>query len=62
MRKSKGMTTLEYSVLVMAIMLAFFAMLVPLRRAVSSRWKVSADTFGTGRQYESSSETSVVRN
>ncbi len=47
-----GMTTLEYSVLVLAVVLALLAVQVSLRRAVSSKWREAADSFGSGRQYE----------
>ncbi|MBI5873179.1 MAG: hypothetical protein HZB36_03445 [Candidatus Omnitrophica bacterium] len=47
-----GMTTMEYVILISVIFLALLAMQTTLRRAVSSRWKDAADSFGSGRQYE----------
>lgn len=44
---------MEYSVLLVALVLAFLAVQTSLRRAVSYRWRDSVDTvFGSGRQYE----------
>jgi Flp pilus assembly pilin Flp len=47
-----GMTTLEYSVVVLAIVIALLAVQVSLRRAISFKWREAADSFGSGRQYE----------
>ncbi len=52
-RWKMGMTTLEYSVAVLAIVLALLAVQVSLRRAISYKWKEAADSFGSGRQYDS---------
>ena len=48
----RGMSTLEYAVLLTVIVAALFAAQVALRRAVSSKWRQAADAFGDGRQYE----------
>ena len=52
-RGKMGITTLEYSVAVLAIVLALLAVQVSLRRAISYKWKEAADSFGSGRQYDS---------
>ncbi len=52
-KQSHGLSILEYSILVSALLLALLAMQVSLRRAISYKWRDAADqTFGTGRQYE----------
>lgn len=48
---AKGMTVIEYALLISAVAVAFLGMGVFLKRAVSGRWKQSADVFGFGRQY-----------
>lgn len=53
----RGMTTLEYSVLVLALFLALFAMQTIIRRVISGKWKNAADGFGSGRQYEAGVST-----
>jgi len=58
--KKSGMTTLEYSVLALVIILALLAMQTMLRRAISAKWKDSADSFGSGRQYEAGVSTVTV--
>jgi Flp pilus assembly pilin Flp len=55
-----GMTTMEYVILISVIFLALLAMQTTLRRAVSSRWKDAADSFGSGRQYEEGVSTVTV--
>ncbi|MDD5080345.1 MAG: hypothetical protein PHH68_08530 [Candidatus Omnitrophica bacterium] len=57
-RVIKGMTVIEYALLISAVAVAFLGMGVFLRRAVSGKWKQSADVFGFGRQY--SPEKTIV--
>ena len=52
-RGKMGMTTLEYAVVVLAIVIALLAVQVSLRRAISYKWRETADSFGSGRQYDS---------
>lgn len=52
-RGKMGISTLEYSVAVLAIVLALLAVQVSLRRAISYKWREAADSFGSGRQYDS---------
>jgi Flp pilus assembly pilin Flp len=48
----RGMTVIEYALLISAVSIALLGMGVFLRRAVSGKWKQSADVFGFGRQYD----------
>jgi hypothetical protein len=59
-RWSKGMTILEYSLLIAALLAALMGMQLYLRRAVSSKWREAADTFGMGRQYEDKGSRATV--
>jgi len=49
MRK-KGMSVVEYSLLVAIVIAGLLAMQVYVKRAVSGRWKEAGDVFGFGRQ------------
>lgn len=51
-KNRKGITSLEYAVLVIALILAIVAVQTTLRRAIASKWKETADSFGSGRQYD----------
>ena len=48
--KRKGMSIIEYSLLIAIVAAALFAMQFYLKRAVSGRWKEAGDVFGFGRQ------------
>ncbi|MGD9014683.1 MAG: hypothetical protein PVI33_01475 [Candidatus Omnitrophota bacterium] len=48
----KAMSVIEYSFLIAVIVAALLGIQTYLKRAVSARWRQSADTFGFGRQYE----------
>lgn len=52
LRSNNGITTIEYSILVLVLVLALLAIQVSLKRVIAGKWKVSADVFGAGRQYE----------
>jgi Flp pilus assembly pilin Flp len=62
-RNAAGMSILEYTVLITALLAAILSVQVYLRRAISSKWRDAADSFGLGRQYETdgSKATTVVR-
>ncbi|MDD5019646.1 MAG: hypothetical protein PHH75_04630 [Candidatus Omnitrophica bacterium] len=62
-RSRAGMSVLEYSLLIAAILAALLSVQVYLRRAISYKWRDAADSFGLGRQYETdgSKATTVVR-
>lgn len=64
-RNDRGITTLEFAILVAAILAALIAGQVYLRRAISYKWRESVDgTFGQGLQYstEPGKETTIVEN
>jgi Flp pilus assembly pilin Flp len=54
MNNNKAMSIIEYSLLLVIVIAALFSMGAYLKRSVSGRWRQSADTFGSGRQYNSS--------
>ena len=61
MRKNKffkGISIIEYAMLLAVAVTAFVGIQVYLNRAVYSRWKQSVDIFGFGRQYDAK-ETKV---
>lgn len=49
--RRKGVTILEYALLLVALVAAVISAQVFLRRAISSKWRESGDSFGFGRQY-----------
>ena len=49
-RKSNVM--IEYSVLAVIVLAAFLGIQIYLKRAISGRWRDSADSIGRGRQYQ----------
>lgn len=49
--KKSGLTIIEYALLITALVIALLSMQVVLRRALSSKWRETADSFGFGRQY-----------
>ncbi len=57
-KNKRAMTTLEYSVLVCVLLAALLGMQVVLRRAIAGKWRASADSFASGRQYEQG--TSII--
>lgn len=53
MENNKGISILEYAILIAVILLALLATQDYLRRAISYKWRECADVFGGGAQYES---------
>jgi Flp pilus assembly pilin Flp len=51
--RGPGFTTVEYAMLIAVIVAALVGMQLPLRRAISAKWRESVDSIGGGRQYES---------
>lgn len=51
-RKPRGTSIIEYSLIFAIVVAAIVGIQVYLARAVSGRWRQSADTFGYGRQYD----------
>lgn len=53
MRLRRGVSMVEYAILLLVITAALITMAIYLKRAFSGRWKKAFDdTFGHGRQYE----------
>lgn len=50
--RNKGMLSMEYAFLIVAILAALLSMFVYLQRSICGKWRESADTFGYGRQYQ----------
>ena len=57
----KGVSVIEYSVVVAVVVAALLGMQIYLKRAISGRWRQAADTFGYGRQYESTSPAEQLK-
>jgi Flp pilus assembly pilin Flp len=56
-----GITSMEYAVFILALVASLIVMQVPLRRALSSKWRDTGDAFGAGRQYDSTKSVVTVR-
>lgn len=48
----KGMSTIEYFVLIAIVVVSIVGMEFCFKRALSARWKDTGDVFGFGRVYE----------
>jgi Flp pilus assembly pilin Flp len=61
--RGPGFTAIEYAVLLAVVVGALVVMQLPLRRAISAKWRESVDSIGGGRQYESrgSHATQVIK-
>lgn len=51
-KAQKAMAVIEYSLLVAVVAAALLGIQVYIKRAVCSRWRDAADSFGYGRQYQ----------
>ena len=49
--KNKGMSSLEYAVVIAIIVAALLGMSVYIKRAICGKMRESGDAFGYGRQY-----------
>lgn len=59
-REKRGLSSLEYAVLILTLVLALLSVQVILKRAISGKWKTAVDgTFGPG-QYESGTATTTT--
>ena len=58
--RKAGFTTMEYAILVTALIVALLAAHTYLRRAVSSKWREAADGFSDGRQYKTEGSGQTV--
>lgn len=52
----KGISVIEYSLVVAVVAVALWGMRVYVKRAVAGRWRQAADTFGYGRQYDTKTD------
>jgi Flp pilus assembly pilin Flp len=50
--RNKGMSVVEYSLLLAIVIVGLLAMQVYVKRAVSGHWREAGDVFGFGRQFE----------
>lgn len=48
----RGMSIVEYSVLIAVVVAALLGIQIYIKRAVCSRWKVSGDVIGFGKQFD----------
>ncbi|MFC1675073.1 hypothetical protein ACFL1K_04240 [Candidatus Omnitrophota bacterium] len=48
----RAMMTIEYTFLIIIIVVALIGMSIYLKRALSGSWRGVGDSFGHGRQYE----------
>ena len=51
-RTNKGLSVIEYLIMIMILTTAFFVFKDYLLRGLSGRWKGVGDQFGYGRQFE----------
>lgn len=51
MEMKKGMSIIEYSLLIAIVAAALIGMQIYVKRAISGNWKQAGDTFGFGRQF-----------
>ena len=51
-QSKRAFSTLEYAVLTVVVIAALITMSIYIKRAVSGRFKDTADSFGFGRQYD----------
>jgi len=54
-RYMRGMSTLEYTMILVIAAAALIGIEIYVKRAICGRWRQAADTFGFGRQYNTSS-------
>lgn len=52
-RKLRGVSAIEYSLIVAVVVAGLLGMQFYMKRAISGRMRQAADTFGYGRQYDS---------
>lgn len=60
LKTKRAITILEYVLLFAALIAAMMAAQVFLRRALSFKWKETADSFGYGRQYIADGERATT--
>lgn len=60
MRSRRGVTAIEYSLLLAVVVAGIVGAQIYLKRAISGRWRQAADTFGYGRQYDPKDDPSYT--
>lgn len=50
--KTRALSIIEYLLILTVITAALLGMQIYMKRAISGRWRQSADVFGHGRQYD----------
>ena len=59
-REKRGLSSMEYTVLIFTLVLALLSVQVILRRAISGKWRAAVDgTFGS-EQYENGTVTTTT--
>lgn len=53
MNRQKGLSMIEYSMVIAIVTAALLAIGTYYKRAINGRWRQDADSFGFGRQYDS---------
>lgn len=48
----KGVSIVEYSILIAVVAAALIGMQIYLKRAICGNWRAAGDVFGFGRQFE----------
>ncbi len=51
-RYNRGISVIEYSMLVAVAVAALLSMSIYLKRAICGHWRQAGDAFGYGRQYD----------
>ena len=60
MMGKKGLSHLEYAVLMAAVSVALVSASVYFKRGIEGKWKAGADTFGFGGQYDAAQSPSAT--
>lgn len=55
----RGLLAIEYAVFIAIFIAAILGIAIYMKRAISGKWRESADTFGYGRQYEAGKTTAT---
>lgn len=59
-KHNRGISVLEYTMLIIIILGVLFVMQFYIARAFHGRWKATGESFGFGRQYESGKTVDCV--
>jgi len=50
--RNRGISVIEYCILIIVVMMAVVTMQVYFKRAIQGRWRAAGDSIGFGWQYE----------